>query len=105
MHRRRDKSKPINKAEIEVIPSTELLDYGKFFDVVEVSGAVSKENIYEELPQHPDDLKAGKDAASSDEGDEAENTYENNPLVRPPTPLPQSSPPHSSTHSHSCVHV
>jgi hypothetical protein len=45
--RRKKGAGPINKAEIEVIPSTELIDCNKYFDVVVTR---SVENIYEELP-------------------------------------------------------
>ena len=92
MRRRRLRGKgedgqPINKADIQVtcihvdnlnivyirsyhqvVPSTELMDCNKYFDVVKVA---SVENIYEELPSPKD---CGEE---DDDGEEEEAKYEN----------------------------
>ena len=61
---------PINKADIQVVPSTELIDCNKYFDVVKVA---SVENIYEELP-------TSKEFEEVEEEEEAK--YEN--VLQPP---------------------
>ena len=50
----------------QVVPSTELIDCNKYFDVVKVA---SVENIYEELP-------SSKDCGEEEEGED-EAKYEN----------------------------
>ena len=48
------------KADIRVVPSTELLDCNKYFDVVKVA---SVENIYEELPASKEEEMEEEDEA------------------------------------------